>query len=76
MTPAMKGAVEWLREHGGECVRAKSINGGLFYLAQGEVGPFMMSTMVKLLAAGLVERVPESQMKKPAPRYRLTEWKP
>lgn len=66
----MRGAVEWLRERGGECAVAKTIAGGRVYLAQGEVGPFQPATIKKLVEAGLVERVVISQMK--AARYRLT----
>jgi Fe-S cluster biogenesis protein NfuA len=69
MTKAMKEAVKWLREHGGECVVAKTIAGGRIYLAQGETGPFMPVTIKKLVEAGLVEKIPASQMK--ASRYRL-----
>lgn len=69
VSAAMRGAVEWLRERGGECAAAKTIAGGRVYLAQGEIGPFQPVTIKKLIEAGMVERVIVSQMK--AARYRL-----
>lgn len=71
MTPAMKAALKWMREHGGDCAVARVKGGGRIYLAQGEHGPFYPSTARKLIEAGLAEYVDMNGKK--SVRFRLTE---
>lgn len=71
MTRAMRDAVKWLREHGGDCAVARVNGGGRIYLAQGENGPFLPSTARRLIDAGLAEYVDENGRK--SVRFRLTE---
>lgn len=53
ITPAMKTALEWLTERGGDGVFSR--RHGHTVLAAGEVAPFMRATFNKLREAGLVE---------------------
>lgn len=69
MTPAMKAAIKWLRERGGDCAVARVNGGGRIYLAQGEAGPFMPTTARKLVDAGLAEYIDQGDKK--AVRFRL-----
>jgi hypothetical protein len=55
-TAAMKHALEWISKHGGSCAIAKTANGGRIYLAQGETGNFMPSTVKKLIEVGKLEK--------------------
>ena len=69
MTPEMKTALAWMREHGGDAAVAKTRAGGRVYLAQGESGPFMPTTANNLIEAGIAEYVrdPKGQIT----RFRL-----
>ena len=71
MTPAIKGAIHWLKQRGGDCAVARVKGGGRIYLAQGEYGPFMPSTARKLVDAGLAEYVDLNGKK--SVRFRLTD---
>lgn len=51
---SMEEALKWLREHGGNAVRATTKRGGRVYLAQGEVAPFAPVTFKKLKDAGKI----------------------
>lgn len=53
ITPAMKSALEWLTERGGDGVFSR--RHGHTMLAAGEIAPFMRATFNKLREAGLVE---------------------
>lgn len=53
--PAMKAAVRWLRERGGDAAVAMTAVGGRVIMAQGERGPFTPATVRKLCEAGLAE---------------------
>lgn len=55
-TAAAKAALKWLQEHGGSAAVAKCRQGGRIYLAQGETGPFMPSTVNQLESLGLLEK--------------------
>lgn len=70
MTPAMKDALKWMREHGGDAAVARVNGGGRIYLAQGETAPFMPITAKNLIEAGLAEYVDMNGKK--AVRFRLT----
>ena len=70
MTPAMRTALKWMRDHGGDAAVARVNGGGRIYLAQGENAPFMPSTARDLVKAGLAEYVDMNGKK--AVRFRLT----
>lgn len=55
-TKAAQVALKWLRERGGSAAIAKTKAGGRIYLAAGETGPFMPSTVKQLLGLGLLEK--------------------
>lgn len=55
-TKAAQDALKWLRDHGGSAAIAKTKAGGRIYLAQGEQGMFMPSTIKQLENLGLIER--------------------
>lgn len=55
-TKAAAEALKWLREHGGSAAVAKTKAGGRIYLAEGENGPFMPSTVNQLERLGLLEK--------------------
>lgn len=71
MKRAMKDALKWMREHGGDAAVARVNGGGRVYLAQGETGPFMPSTARNLIEEGLAEYVDVGAVK--AARFRLTD---
>lgn len=70
-TLAMRNAVEWLRERGGDAAVARVVGGGRYLLSQGETGPFTFATCKRLVTAGLAEYVDLNGKK--AVRFRLTE---
>lgn len=70
MTAAMKEAIRWMRERGGDCAVARVKGGGRIYLAQGEHAPFLPSTARRLIDKGLAEYVDMNGRK--AVRFRLT----
>lgn len=55
-TKAAQKALKWLKEHGGSAAVAKTKAGGRIYLAQGEQGEFMPSTIKQLETLGLIEK--------------------
>jgi len=55
-TKAAQAALKWLRDHGGSAAIAKTKAGGRIYLAGGEQGKFMPSTVKQLVSLGLVEK--------------------
>lgn len=55
-TKAAQAALKWLRDHGGSAAIAKTKAGGRIYLAGGEQGEFMPSTVKQLENLGLVEK--------------------
>ena len=55
-TKAAQAAFKWLRDHGGSAAIAKTKAGGRIYLACGETGKFMPSTIKQLVNLGLVEK--------------------
>lgn len=71
MTPAMKAALKWMREHGGDAAVARVNGGGRIYLAQGEHASFMPTTARSLVEAGLAEYVDIGGKK--SVRFRLTD---
>lgn len=70
-TTAMREAVKWLRDRGGDAAVARVVGGGRYLLAQGETGPFTFATCKRLIEAGLGEYVDMNGKK--AVRFRLTE---
>lgn len=71
ITQAQMAALEWLREHDGDCAVARIKGGGRIYLAQGEAAPFLPGTARALIDAGLAEYVDMNGRK--SIRFRLTE---
>ncbi len=71
MTEAMKAALKWMRDHGGDAAVVRVKGGGRYILAQGEQAPFMPATCRKLINAGLAEYVDQGGRK--AVRFRLTD---
>lgn len=71
ITQAMKDALKWMREHGGDAAVARVNGGGRYILAQGEQAPFLPLTCRKLIDAGLAEYVDLNGKK--SVRFRLTE---
>ena len=55
-TKAAQAALKWLKDCGGSAAVAKTKAGGRIYLAQGEQGAFMPSTIKQLVELGLVEK--------------------
>ncbi len=55
-TQAAADALKWLRDRGGSAAVAKTKNGGRIYLAAGETGSFMPSTVKQLETLGLIEK--------------------
>ena len=55
-TKAAQAALKWLRDHGGSAAVAKTKAGGRIYLAGGEQGEFMPSTVKQLVNLGLIEK--------------------
>ena len=70
LTAAMREAIKWLKSIGADCAVAVHKSGGRSYLAQGETGHFMPSTMKKLCDAGLAEYYAVGERKNA--RLRLT----
>lgn len=54
LTKSQLDALKWLKDRGGDAAVAKSKDGGRFYLAQGETGPFTPATVKALVDAGEV----------------------
>lgn len=71
LTKAMREAVKWLRDRGGDAAVARTVSRGRYLLAQGEIGPFTFGTYKRLIEAGLGEYVEMNGRK--AARFRLTE---
>ena len=71
VTKAMRDALKWMREHGGDAAVVRAKGGGRYILAQGETGPFLPSTCRNLIDAGLAEYVDMNGKK--AVRFRLTQ---
>lgn len=71
MTEAMKSALKWMRDRGGDCAVARVKGGGRIFLAQGEHAPFLPGTASKLIDAGLAEYVDQGGRK--AVRFRLLD---
>jgi hypothetical protein len=55
-TKAAQAALKWLKDHGGSAAVAKTKAGGRIYLAAGEQGEFMPSTVKQLVGLGLLEK--------------------
>lgn len=55
-TKAAQAALKWLKDHGGSAAVAKTKAGGRIYLAAGEQGEFMPSTVKQLESLGLIEK--------------------
>ena len=70
MTDAMRAALKWMREHGGDAAVARGKGGGRYILAQGEQAPFLPLTCRHLIDAGLAEYVDQNGRK--SVRFRLT----
>lgn len=70
MTEAMKAALKWMREHGGDAAVVRVKGGGRYILAQGEQAPFLPMTCRKLIDAGLAEYVDGADGRKSV-RFRL-----
>lgn len=64
MTEAMKKAVEWLKDHGGECAVANVKGGGRIFLAMGDHAPFTPITAKRLVESGLAEFVSDGKREK------------
>ena len=55
-TKAAQDALKWIKDRGGSAAIAKTKAGGRIYLAAGETGPFMPSTVKQLVELGLLEK--------------------
>jgi hypothetical protein len=71
LTDAMRDALKWMRDHGGDAAVVRVKGGGRYILAQGEQAPFLPLTCKKLIEAGLAEYVDINGRK--SVRFRLTE---
>lgn len=71
ITDAMRGAIRWMRERGGDAAVVRVKGGGRYILAQGEQAPFLPITCRNLITAGLAEYVDINGRK--SVRFRLTE---
>lgn len=70
LTDAMKGALRWMQQHGGDAAVVRVNGGGRYILAQGEQAPFLPSSCRALIDAGLAEYVDMNGKK--SVRFRLT----
>lgn len=52
LTKAQRDALKWIKDRGGSCAFARLKTGGAYFLAQGETGPFTVSTAKALVEAG------------------------
>lgn len=55
-TKAALDALKWIKDRGGSAAVAKTKAGGRIYLAAGEQGEFMPSTVKQLESLGLLEK--------------------
>ena len=55
-TESAKAALKWIKDRGGSAAVAKTIAGGRIYLAGGDQGMFMPSTVKQLVGLGLLEK--------------------